>query len=75
MRNATGKWTQVDNDPYGAEKGDFVPRLYEWWARSDWKQICVHDEIGNPSQGSWKEMRQAAGDGCILKAGIKNLWS
>ena len=75
MRNVTGKWTQVNNDPYGAEEGDSVPRLYEWWARNDWKQICVHDENGNPSLGSWREMREAAGDGCIFKVGIKNLWS
>ena len=75
MRNATEKWTQVHNDSYSAEEGDFVPGRYEWWARRDWELICVHDEDGNPSLGSWKAMREAVGDGCILKVGIKNLWS
>ena len=75
MHNATGKWVQVDNDAYSAEEAEFVPRLYQWWARSDWEQICVHDENGNPAQGNWREMRKAVNDGCILKVGIKNLWS
>ena len=25
--------------------------------------------------GSWKDMKEAVNDGCIIKAGIKNLWS
>ena len=75
MAHATGKWVNVDNEPYSAEAGEFTPRRYQWWARSDWKQICDHDQNGNPSQGSWEDIRKAVNDGGILKVGIKNLWS
>lgn len=75
MPDATGKWAQVSNDAFSTEVGEYVPSHYHWWARSDWEQICVHDENGNPSLGSWEEMRKAANNGCTLKVGIKNLWS
>ena len=75
MPNATGEWAQVNNNAYGRAEKEYVPNRYHWWARSDWEQICVHDENGNPSLGSWEEMRKAANDGYMLKVGIKNLWS
>lgn len=75
MRNATHEWVQVDNDAFSAEADEFVPRLYQWWARNDWEEVCAHDENGNPSLGSWKKLREAANDGCTLKVGISNLWS
>ena len=75
MANATGKWVNIDNEPFGAEADEFVPRRYHWWARSDWEQICAHDKNGNPSHGSWEEIRKAVNNGRILKVGIKNLWS
>ena len=75
MADASGEWAKVDNDPYGAEPEEFVPQRYQWWARSDWRQIYAHDENGNVSMGSWEDVRTAANNGCILKAGVRNLWS
>lgn len=75
MADATDQWAQVNNNPYGADDEEFVPQRYQWWARSDWEQICAHDELGNPFLGSWKNIHAAAHDGCVLKVGVKNLWS
>lgn len=75
MPNATGKWTTVENDPYGSEAETHVPKQYHWWTRSGWKEICIHDQNGDPSLGSWEDIRKAANDGCIFKVGIKNLWT
>ena len=74
MADATDRWAEVDNDPYGAEGDEYVPKRYQWWARRGWEQICAHDENGNASVGSWKSLHEAANDGCVLKAGIRNLW-
>ncbi len=75
VANATGKWVRVDNEPFGRETDEFVPRRYLWWARSDWKLIYAHDKNGYSSQGSWEDIRKAVKEGRILKVGIKNLWS
>lgn len=75
MPDATGSWAAVDNDPYGPEPEEYVPRQYHWWSRGGWEEICAHDENGNASSGSWENMRTAVNDGCILKVGIRNLWS
>ena len=61
MQQATHRWVQVNNDAYGEEADDYVPARYQWWARFDWEQICVHDENGDSSLGSWKPL--AAGGG------------
>lgn len=75
MANATGNWVNVDNEPFGRETEEFVPRRYMWWARSDWKLIYAHDKEGNASEGSWEDIRKAVKQGRILKVGIRNLWS
>ena len=75
MVNATEQWAQVDNDPYGAEGEEYIPRRYHWWARGGWEEICAHSEEGNASKGSWKALQEAANDGCVFKVGIRNLWS
>ena len=74
MADATEQWAEVDNDPYAAEGDEYVPTRYQWWARRGWEQICAHDEHGNASMGSWKALREAANDGCVLKVGVRNLW-
>ena len=75
MPGATGEWVQVKNNSYSKEVEKYVPNKYHWWARSNWEQVCAHDENGNPTMGSWEKLRKVANDGCTFKVGIKNLWS
>ena len=75
MLEATGRWARVWNDSYSAETGKFVPGRYLWWARGDWEEIYAHDEEGHPTRGSWRDLRDAANQGCAFKVGVRNLWS
>ena len=73
---ATGEWARVDNTPFErAQDQEWLSKQYHWWVRDDWEEVCSHDEDGNPSRGSWQEVRSAANEGCELKVGIRNLWS
>ena len=75
MPDATGNWTRVHNDAYSSEVGKYVPNRYRWWKGGGWELICAHDEKGNPSFGSWTDLRAAANEGGTFKVGIRNLWS
>lgn len=75
MENASGRWVDVDNTPYGKSPDHLVPTRYQWWAIGGWEEVCAHDENGNPSLGSWEELRKAVDEGRRVKVGIKNLWS
>ena len=69
-------WVYVDNTPFDrALDKQWLSKQYHWWVRDDWEEVCTHDEDGNPSRGSWEDVRSAANDGCELKVGIRDLWS
>jgi hypothetical protein len=68
-------WAKINNEPYSLAKDEFVPSRYIWKAINGWEQIYAHDKHGDPLVGNWNHLSEAVSDGCVIKVGIKNLWS
>jgi hypothetical protein len=46
---------------------------YGYWVSERWEEVLAHDEQGQPTYGSLKELQDAFRAGCALKVGIRNL--